>query len=113
MSTGFSTSKQEYGDPHFLNYNFMTSASFQWKPIGKIYVQVFFNHFIEYIAKPDRAKMSRMAHIKTWDIFWFVGGHGAVTKISGCWVNTASRQGIKQLGISFASIFLLFSYESS
>ena len=32
MSTGFSTSKQEYGDPHFLNYNFMTSASFQWKP---------------------------------------------------------------------------------
>ena len=37
----------------------------------------------------------------------------AVTKISSCWVRTTSRQGIKQLGISFASIFLLFSYESS
>ena len=39
---------------------------FNENQIGKIYVQVFFNHFIEYIAKPDRAKMSRMAHIKTW-----------------------------------------------
>ena len=37
----------------------------------------------------------------------------AVTKISSCWVRTTSRQGIKQLGISLASIFLLFSYESS
>ena len=37
----------------------------------------------------------------------------AVTKISSCWVNTTSRQGIKQLGISFGSIFLLFSYETS
>ena len=36
----------------------------------------------------------------------------AVTKISSCLVNTTSRQGIKQLGISFGSIFLLFSYES-
>ena len=36
-----------------------------------------------------------------------------VTKISSCRVNTTSRQGIKQLGISFGSIFLLFSYESS
>ena len=37
----------------------------------------------------------------------------AVTKISSCWVHTTSRWGIKQLGISFGSIFLLFSYESS
>ena len=37
----------------------------------------------------------------------------AVTKISSCWVNTTSRLGIKQLGISFGSSFLLFSYESS
>ena len=37
----------------------------------------------------------------------------AVTKISSCWVNTTSRRGIKQLGISFGSIFLLFSYEIS
>ena len=37
----------------------------------------------------------------------------AVTKISGCQVNKTSRWGIKQLGISFGSIFLLFSYESS
>ena len=37
----------------------------------------------------------------------------AVTKISSCWVRTTSRRGIKQLEFSFASIFLLFSYESS
>ena len=35
-----------------------------------------------------------------------------VTKISNCRVNTSSRGEIKQLGISFGSIFLLFSYES-
>ena len=33
----------------------------------------------------------------------------AVTKISSCWVHTVH----KQPGISFGSIFLLFSYESS
>ena len=36
-----------------------------------------------------------------------------VTKISSCGVNTTSRQGIKQQGISFGSIFLLFSNKSS
>ena len=36
-----------------------------------------------------------------------------VTKISSCRVNTTSRRGIKRLGISFGSIFLLFSNESS
>ena len=36
-----------------------------------------------------------------------------VTKISSCWVNATSRQGILQLKISFGPIFLLFSYESS
>ena len=36
-----------------------------------------------------------------------------VTKISSCQVNTTSRLGIKQLRISFGSIFLLFSNESS
>ena len=36
-----------------------------------------------------------------------------VTKISSCRVNTTSRWGIKQLGISLGSIFLLFTYESS
>ena len=36
----------------------------------------------------------------------------AVTKIC-CWVNTTRRLGIKQVRISFGSIFLLFSYESS
>ena len=35
-----------------------------------------------------------------------------VTKISSCWVNTTSRQGIKRLGISFGSIFLVFSNKS-
>ena len=36
-----------------------------------------------------------------------------VTKISSCRVNTTSRRGIKQLGISFGSIFVLFSNKSS
>ena len=36
-----------------------------------------------------------------------------VTKISSCRVKTTSRRGIKQLGISFGSIFLLFSNKSS
>ena len=36
----------------------------------------------------------------------------AVTKISNCRVNTTSSGQIKQLGISFVSIFLLFSHES-
>ena len=35
-----------------------------------------------------------------------------VTKISNCRLNTTSRREIKQLRISFGSIFLLFSYES-
>ena len=36
-----------------------------------------------------------------------------VTKISSCQANTKSRRRIKQLGISFLSIFLPFSFESS
>ena len=36
-----------------------------------------------------------------------------VTKISSCRVNTTSRRGIKRLGISFGSIFVLFSNKSS
>ena len=36
-----------------------------------------------------------------------------VTKISSCRVNTSSRRGIKWLGISFGSIFLLFFNKSS
>ena len=35
------------------------------------------------------------------------------TNVSSCQVYTVSRRGIKQLGISFGSIFLLFYYESS
>ena len=34
-----------------------------------------------------------------------------VTKISSCLVNTTSRRGIKQLGIPFGSILVLFSFE--
>ena len=37
----------------------------------------------------------------------------AVTKISSCRVNKTSKRGFKQLGISFGSIFLLFSCEST
>ena len=39
--------------------------------------------------------------------------HRVVTMILCRWVSTTSRQGIKQLGISFGSIFLLFSNKSS
>ena len=43
----------------------------------------------------------------------FASLFGAVIEISSCQVNTTSRWGIKQLGISFGSIFLLFSCGSS
>ena len=36
-----------------------------------------------------------------------------VTKILSCWVNITSRCGIKQLGVSSGSIFLLFANEIS
>ena len=39
--------------------------------------------------------------------------HWGVSKISSSWVNTTSRWGIKQLEISFGSIFLLFFDERS
>ena len=42
---------------------------------------------------------------------WHVGRD--VTKISNCQVNTTSGRGIKQLGIPFGSVFLLFSYATS
>ena len=48
---------------------------------------------------------------KIWDIM--VHFIRVVTKISSCRVNTTSRQGIKRLGISCGSIFLLFSNKSS
>ena len=41
--------------------------------------------------------------------FYTYAVYRAVTKISSCQVNTTSRWEIKQLGISFGSIFLLFS----
>ena len=40
-------------------------------------------------------------------------GNRAVIKISSCWANDISRQGIQQLGILFGSIFRLFSFKSS
>ena len=42
-----------------------------------------------------------------------MGETRVVTKISSCQVNTTSRPGIEQLGISFGSIVLLFSNKSS
>ena len=36
-----------------------------------------------------------------------------VTKIPSCWVKTTSRWGIKQLGVTFGSLFLLFSNKRS
>ena len=49
----------------------------------------------------------------TYYILKYHGCSRVVTKISGCLVNTTSRRGIKQLGTSFSSTFLLFSFESS
>ena len=43
----------------------------------------------------------------------YVCGYRDVTKISSCRVDITSRQGIKQLGISFGFIFLLLPYERS
>ena len=48
-----------------------------------------------------------------WENVFIVTRVRAVAKISSCWGNTLSRWGIKQLGISFGSNYLLFSYESS
>ena len=58
------------------------------------------------------------------DIFWYtkrflsdsniiITLFRVVTKMSSGQVNTTRRQGISQLGVSFGSIFLLFSFESS
>ena len=47
------------------------------------------------------------------NIFKFFLIDRVVTKISSCQVDTTSRRGIKRLGISFGSIFLLFSDKSS
>ena len=58
------------------------------------------------------------------DIFWYtkrflsdsniiITLFRVVTKMSSGQVNTTRRQGINQLGVSFGSIFLLFSFESS
>ena len=47
-----------------------------------------------------------------WGSGYFLELHN-VTKISSCRENTKSTQGIRQLGISFGSIFLLSSYEKS
>ena len=57
-------------------------------------------------------------NICTWKLLWLLFDHSmsncrVVTKISSCRANTTSRWGIKWLGISFGSIFLLFSNKSS
>ena len=74
---------------------------------------------------PFWAETPRKGHhmgynLRSGDFFWGGGMRGVtinvsrvVTKISSCRANTTSRRGIKQLGISFGSIFLPFSYESS
>ena len=44
----------------------------------------------------------------------FITSEMSLAKISSHWVNITSRWDIRQLlGISFGSIFLLFSYETS
>ena len=59
-------------------------------------------HFCQYVAFLARP-------LKTTSI----PNYRVVTKISNCRVNTTSRRGIKWLGISFGSIFLLFFNKSS
>ena len=49
-----------------------------------------------------------------WDLSRKIKGpNRVVTNFSSCRVNTTSRRGIKQLGISFGSIFVLFSNKSN
>ena len=50
-----------------------------------------------------------------WKTFWILENLPMhhTTKIISCQVNTSSRKGIKQLGISFGCILILFAYESS
>ena len=64
-----------------------------------------------------RAKLSDYIQMKNLlDFGKFINGIIAgnhVTKIISCQVITSSRQGIKQLGISFGFILILFAYESS
>ena len=53
------------------------------------------------LARRDQMKSGTCSPVS-----WGIGR--AVTKISICRVNTTSRQGIKQLGICFGSIFFYF-----
>ena len=49
-----------------------------------------------------------------WDLSRKIKGpNRVVTKISSCRVNTTTRRGVKRLGISFGSIFVLFSNKSN
>ena len=74
---------------------------------------------IKYPIEVPKTKERLQIALFFWKfLFWFQYWHflsfcRAVTKISSCRVNTTSRQGIKQLGISFGQTFLLLSYESS
>ena len=76
--------------------------SFDSRKISLLYIayklttkkkNVFRKGFMIIISKTNGVK-SRSRHVR------------AVAKISSFWVNTTSRQGIKQLEISFGSIFL-------
>ena len=51
---------------------------------------------------------SNLTHTQCEPLILYLLTIRAVTKISSCWVNTTTRRGIKQLRISFGSIFFYF-----
>ena len=91
-------------------------------PSGPLSGSLFFKEkrIIKYIKKCKQTNNKVPYHHSILHILpWSSKGdrikcfHRVVTKISSCWVNTSSRRGIERLGISFGSVFLLFSNKSS
>ena len=135
----YSTSSRTYGFQKFLepmiyymklkllqkkcqNWE-LSSAEWQWLvwSVSKevcICINILAFHLKYPIAVPKTKERLQIAlffgKFLFWSQYWhFLSFCRAVTKISSFWVNTTSRQGIKRLGVSFGSIFLLFSYKSS
>ena len=96
---------------------FKQSDSVQAKELEKKFFSIHFT-----ITGGKNVSFFYVSFMPGCSICWFVTlnygvllplmGRDVNTKISKCRVNTTSRWGIKQLGISFGFIFLLFPYES-
>ena len=71
---------------------------------GQWFLSIKNDYYINANEIPGELSCENMisSHVK-------IACYRVVTKISSCRVNATSGWGIKQLGISFGSIFLLFS----